>query len=682
MFVIQNRKNRIVIAGLLFLLTLNSLFAAEGAVTRRFGIFIGSNNGGRDRVQLRYAVSDARSMSRIFSSMGGISQTDNIILVEPAMAEVNRQLENLGKLSALSRRNKQRTELVFYFSGHSDETGLLLNRERYSYQELRERINKAQFDMKIVILDSCSSGAITRAKGGTKTQPFLFDSSVSAEGYAILTSSSADEVSQESDRIRSSYFTHSLLAGLRGAADSVGDGRVTLNELYRYAYTETLAKTETSLYGLQHPSYDIQISGSGDVVLTDIKEISAGIIFSEELTGRISIRDSSDFLVAELTKVTRKPLELGLEPGLYRIILQRGDNFYRAEITLTENQRTTLGMKNFTAVNATSGNRTRGDNSDSDDNPDSDGERTNPEKENGNSLYSFFVNIVDEDFRYPLIGFVNIAKGNFNNTEIGFVNWNNKNMTGFQIGYINTVWGGLSGIQIGFVNTTAGDTRGWQGGFVNTTRTLEGVQIGYVNTAWNGGSGFQIGYVNTSVKKLRGMQIGFFNYAESIEGGIPIGFLSILKEGGYYAIECSVSEFFPFNAAFKVGVEKFYTNIITACNPFEDFGTKSLAFGLGFGSIIPITEKIFFNPELNFLNPFLWNDTIEWYDNRILLSLVPSLGFNFNRNFSVFAGPSVAWIFDNSEENSMKPSFSAFNREIDSRNSITVGARAGIRFRF
>ena len=126
--------------------------------------------------------------------------------------------------------------------------------------------------MRIVILDSCSSGAFTRAKGGIKTQPFLIDGSLSAQGYAFLTSSSANEASQESDNIEGSYFTHSLLAGLRGAADTVGDGRVTLNEAYRYAYTETMARTETSLYGAQHPSYDMQVSGTGDVVLTDLSE--------------------------------------------------------------------------------------------------------------------------------------------------------------------------------------------------------------------------------------------------------------------------------------------------------------------------------------------------------------------------------------------------------------------------
>ena len=348
------------LAALLFILITGSMPAAEGSITRRFGIFIGANNGGRDRIMLRYAVSDAKELARVFTGMGGIATEDQITLVEPSVAEINRHLDNLGRLAAQAGGNSQRTELVFYYSGHSDEDGIILNRERYSYRDLRERINTVQTDMKIVILDSCSSGAITRAKGGVKTQPFLFDSSVSTEGFAFLTSSSDNEVSQESDSIGSSYFTHSLLAGLRGAADSVGDGRVTLNELYRYAYTETLARTEASTYGAQHPSFDIQISGSGDVVMTDIREISASLFFAGELSGRLSIRDRRGFLVAELTKPDRRQVELGLEPGFYRITIQQDNNLYRADIVIPGNQRTSIDMKNFSAVASAGGDRRRG----------------------------------------------------------------------------------------------------------------------------------------------------------------------------------------------------------------------------------------------------------------------------------------------------------------------------------
>ncbi|MDR1326665.1 MAG: caspase family protein [Treponema sp.] len=320
--------------------------------TRRLGIFIGSNNGGNDRTVLRYAVSDAHTVSRVFAEMGGVRGTDNILLVEPDIQELVRVIDRAQELVQNAKQTARRTELVFYYSGHSDETGLLLGQQRYSYQELRERINRIPSDMRIVILDSCASGAFTRTKGGIKTQPFLIDTSVSVEGYAFLTSSSATESSQESDRIESSYFTHNLVAGLRGAADTAGDGQVTLNEVYRFAYTETLAVTETSLYGAQHPSYDMQVSGSGDVVLTNVRENSASLLIEAAISGRLSIRDSKEYLIAEITKTAGKPIELGLETGSYRITLQQGDTFYRATLFLVPDTQTRLSMRDFTLIAA------------------------------------------------------------------------------------------------------------------------------------------------------------------------------------------------------------------------------------------------------------------------------------------------------------------------------------------
>ncbi|MDR0909692.1 MAG: caspase family protein [Spirochaetaceae bacterium] len=348
------KKSMTVLVITLFMFSLGTLLFAA-TPTKRFGLFIGSNNGGAGRVTLRYAVRDAQSVSDVFSSMGGVEAGNNLLLVEPTVSAINRRLNELQAQTDSARAQNERTELVFYYSGHSDEEGLLLGREQYSYKALREKINAVKADMQIVILDSCASGAITRAKGGVKAQPFLFDTSASPEGYAYLTSSSEDESSQESDAIGSSYFTHSILTGLRGAADSAalnasGDGRVTLNELYRFAYDETLLKTETSSFGAQHPSFDIQISGSGDVVLTDLNRMSSGLLFDGDVTGRISIRDASDFLVAELSKAGNKSLELGLDAGSYRVLLRQDNYTYEASINLTEDETGELALADFIRV--------------------------------------------------------------------------------------------------------------------------------------------------------------------------------------------------------------------------------------------------------------------------------------------------------------------------------------------
>jgi len=511
---IGSSRKIILLSGLIFLLISASIYSDDGAVTRRFGIFIGSNNGGRDRVTLRYAVSDAKSLSRVFSGMGGIADADSILLVEPTIAEINRQLDAMGRQTAQAKQGARRTELIFYYSGHSDENGILLARERYSYRDLRERINTIAADMKIIILDSCSSGAITRVKGGVKTQPFLFDSSVSAAGFAFLTSSSDNEASQESDSIESSYFTHSLLAGLRGAADSKGDGRVTLNELYRYAYDETLAKTETSVYGAQHPNYDIQISGSGDVVLTDIKEISSSLLFVEDLAGLISIRDSSGFLIAELTKASRRNLELGLEPGFYSIILQQGERYSRTEVRLPENQRTTVNAGNFYAVAAARGSRIRGGTPD---------------------LGFFYPDVQAHPVSLQLLPVPGLDvfgnhgwEGLTNNFLFALFIGKGHNIRGAGIaplGLINT--GHVNGIQIS--------------GGSNITDELYGLQIGLVNINEDGFGGMA-GLVNIS----------------GSEKMIPLGLVNIIKNGiMHMALYYDDMQFI--NTSFRSGSKYFYS---------------------------------------------------------------------------------------------------------------------------
>ena len=677
-----NIRKQIILCGLMLFLVPGFIFAAEGAVTRRFGIFIGSNNGGRDRVMLRYAVSDARSVSAIFAGMGGIVPEDNMVLIEPTVEQINRCLDNFQNLSVRSKQESQRTELIFYYSGHSDEDGILLNRERYSYRELRERINTVEADITIVILDSCSSGAITRAKGGVKTQPFLFDSSVSAEGYAFLTSSSADEASQESDLIESSYFTHSLLAGLRGAADSVGDGRVTLNELYRYAYTETMARTETSLYGTQHPSYDIQLSGSGDVVLTDIKEISAGLVISENITGRISIRDGSDFLVAELTKVTAKPLALGLEPGLYRITLQRGDDFYRTEIKLQENQTAEIRMENFSLIAAASGSRTRG-NSDiitDDENipvypfnlqllPGLDVFGHSGEKAVNNFLIGL---LVANGYSIRGIGAASLALFNTGNVQgvqaSGIFNIASGYVQGMQAsGIFNIAGGYVQGVQAAGIFSIAGNVRGvqssgifnWNGGefmgiqsagIFNYTEKLLGMQASLVNVNLDsGGKGAMFGLVNVS----------------GSQNMVPFGLVNVIKNGILHPAIYLDDMLFT-NFSFRSGSKYFYTTLgIGANNRFKvsdtiSFsGDKFLYYRAGIGFEFPI-NKLFIDLEflggsiINLDNVDISHDkNIDPYDRFIntFNYITPAAqvrlvaGYKFFEHLGIFAGVSYDYFY-------------------------------------
>jgi hypothetical protein len=203
-------------------------------------------------------------------------------------------------------------------------------------------------DVRIAVLDACASGAITRLKGTRRRRAFLVDESSEMRGYAFLTSSSEDEVAQESDRIGASFFTHYLVSGLRGAADMSGEGRVTLNEAYQFAFNETLGRTTETQAGAQHPSYDINLSGTGEVVMTDIRETSAVLVLGDDLTGRFFVRDANERLVVELYKPRGRSVELGLEPGTYSVRCETDSGSSISAAALQEGSPFVLSAQHFT----------------------------------------------------------------------------------------------------------------------------------------------------------------------------------------------------------------------------------------------------------------------------------------------------------------------------------------------
>jgi len=66
---------------------------------------------------------------------------------------------------------------------------------------------------------------------------------------------------------------------------TIVNDRVSLNEAYEFSYNETLGRTAKTQGGAQHLAYDIQMAGTGEMIITDVREMSASLVFPEELTG-------------------------------------------------------------------------------------------------------------------------------------------------------------------------------------------------------------------------------------------------------------------------------------------------------------------------------------------------------------------------------------------------------------
>jgi hypothetical protein len=326
------RLRRIVAAAVVAALA--SVGSARASEPERLALVVGSNAGAGDRPALRYAEEDARKLGQVLVELGGFRAHHVQVLTGATLAQLRVALEGLRAKVAAARMRGGRVIVLFYFSGHSDGVALELGRETWPYQELRRALAALSAEIRLTIIDSCRSGDLLALKGGAPAPRFdiRFSDDLATSGEAVLTSTAAAEMALESREIRASIFSHHLLSGLRGAADTSGDGRVTLGEAYRYAFVHTLLATSGTVTGPQHPTYDFRLTGRGELVLTELAG-SGGIL---ELPGgfdRILIADGERrFLLAEVSNQSAHRIRL--PPGRYFVQARRQARNFTTEITV------------------------------------------------------------------------------------------------------------------------------------------------------------------------------------------------------------------------------------------------------------------------------------------------------------------------------------------------------------
>jgi hypothetical protein len=101
-------------------------------------LVVGANDGGTDRPRLRFAAADADAFAEVMVRYGGVERARAVVLREPRQAALREAIAALGR--RIGAGTAARSEVVFYYSGHSDEQGLLLAGERLPYGELRASI--------------------------------------------------------------------------------------------------------------------------------------------------------------------------------------------------------------------------------------------------------------------------------------------------------------------------------------------------------------------------------------------------------------------------------------------------------------------------------------------------------------------------------------------------------------
>ena len=677
-------KKLIFLSTILFCIT--PIFATtsteeETTGVERYAIYIGSNKGGKNREQLLYAGSDAMNFQKTMSEIGGVSEGNSFILIDPNKEKIDETLSQISKKINSGESQAKRSEFIFYYSGHSDENALLLGDIPYDYSSLKTAITEVPSDIHVVILDSCYSGNFIRTKGGQKRKPFLMDDSSVVTGHAYLSSSSTNEYSQESDEIEASYFTNAMITGLRGAADTSGDNKVTLNELYSYAFNDTLSRTESSKAGPQHPNYNITLVGSGDLVLSDISTAEAMLSLSKEAKGKFIIRNEEGKLISEINKSAGQPIFMALPAGQYSAVIIDEYSTKQGYFNLSKEQIYVLDQNSLSSIKRKN-NRVRGGSSDDDDEflsldgleetRDENAEprrgsrrryiQENEDSSEESSALELVVEVTKESeeddeekdetptidfdemdsFHLALVpGFTFLKIDGSHNTvfsAVGLFGSSEKNVFGFQISnFMNVASGSVYGAQFsGFLNISSKEVKGIQAtGFMNIGKNIQGAQAsGFMNVATDVDGVQATGFLNVA-KKVNGVQAGIINIADE-NNGLALGLINIIKNG-VHDLSVTWNSNDMVDCSFKSGTNLLYFTIGAEAPRHTVFDRENATLleketglfygGLGSRIIVPVCSFDF-----DFLWKVLFNSTNYTRTERIardsiIVEQIPSLNF-------------------------------------------------------
>jgi formylglycine-generating enzyme required for sulfatase activity len=306
-------------------------------MSRKFALII-ANSEYTDAglAQLTAPGKDAKEFGRVLDSRDICAFDDVIILFNEDVFKVNESIDYFFS------DKKPDDLLVLYFSGHGvrDEYGSLYlavtntNRERLRSTAIKsefitEVMDQCRSRRQVLILDCCNSGAFAK---GTKAATGVSIGTASAfegKGYGrvVLTASDSTQFAWEGDNVigttENSLFTHYLVKGLEGEADTNGDGRITIDELYDYAYEQIVNITPKQTPGKWSYKQQGEILLRQSISLEDTKPIPLPADLITAINSSLpSVREAAVGQLRELLKGKNLSLARSARFALEKIMVE------------------------------------------------------------------------------------------------------------------------------------------------------------------------------------------------------------------------------------------------------------------------------------------------------------------------------------------------------------------------
>ncbi|MEM8723491.1 MAG: caspase family protein [Cyanobacteria bacterium P01_G01_bin.39] len=247
---------------------------SEYKKVEKWAVIVGISEYKHQPWNLNYAHRDAEELHKLLlTENGGNFKQENIRLLTNREA-TKRNIE-IALHDFLHKPDKNDL-VILYFACHGVPNPKRPNNKLYllAYDTEPERIAATGLRMReiddalrdtliadkvIILADTCHSGGIGGNLGNRSVSDhseyvnkYLKSLGTAQPGVALLTSAEAREVSREDKKWGGGHgvFTHFVLEGMRGKADTNNDGIVTVGELFEYVRKNVKRSTGD----LQHPS--------------------------------------------------------------------------------------------------------------------------------------------------------------------------------------------------------------------------------------------------------------------------------------------------------------------------------------------------------------------------------------------------------------------------------------------
>lgn len=280
---------------------------------------------------LEYSSMDANRLVRALVTSARVPEQSILVLKNPSIEEFDQ--------AVLKMTQSTSKKFMFYYSGHSDENGLHLKNGSINKTKFHDLLARVTSKVKIVVLDSCFSGAL-KSKGAVKSKPIeLVQYNVDEPtGSVILTSSSGTELSYESEKLKGSIFTYHLVSGLYGQADTNIDGVVTIDELYQYVYAQTKFQSMVSGGKVQSPEFESRLAGQGALIVAYPARINGQLRLADQVQGELTLASAKGVNFFKFYKNKGEDKTLSLPRGRYDITLVEAARIGTGQIEVTDSK--------------------------------------------------------------------------------------------------------------------------------------------------------------------------------------------------------------------------------------------------------------------------------------------------------------------------------------------------------